>query len=230
MYNNVYIGTSISQEELGLQTQHFFGTKTNRYRVTFWKNSIPFEDMVEIGWLFRSTPGMSAEHIQKELLAHTGIHASLRWRLISIELKGKMEKDLESRALHISVHREDANLAKAKLTKLVFARHQRSHFIGGSPMRMIPLCKDVSPRNKPKCVHYAGRQQNFLKELASAEVFDILQIDIKSVGLQGKTLRDLILEIPLRDLPNRQAFLSVDRAFNKSTVKLYFYEKDDSEC
>jgi hypothetical protein len=210
MYLNVYIGTSISQEELGLRTQHFFGTKTNHTRVAFWKNSIPFKDVVEIGWLFRSTPGMSAEHIQKELLAHTGIHASLRWRLISIELKGKMEKYLESRALHISVHREDANLAKAKLTKLVFARHRRSHFIGGSPMRMIPLCKDVSPRNKPKCVHYAGRQQNFLKELASAEVFDILQIDIKSVGLQGKTLRDLILEIPLRDLPNRQAFLSVD--------------------
>jgi hypothetical protein len=230
MYLNVFIGTSISQEELGLRTQHFFGTKTNRTRVAFWKNSIPFEDVVEIGWLFRSTPGMSAEHIQKELLAHTGIHASLRWRLISIELKGKMEKDLESRALHISVRREDANLAKAKFTKLVFARHRRSHFIGGSPMRMIPLCKDVSPRNKPKCVHYAGRQQNFLKELASAEVFDILQIDIKSVGLLGKTLRDLILEIPLRDSPNRQAFLSVDRAFNKSTVKLHFYEKDESEC
>jgi hypothetical protein len=141
-----------------------------------------------------------------------------------------LEKDLESRALHISVCREDANLAKAKFTKLVFARHRRSHFIGGSPMRLIPLCKDVSPRNKPKCVHYTGRQQNFLKELATAEIFDILQIDIKSVGLQGKTLRELILEIPLRDSLTRQAFLSVDCAFNKSSVKLCFYEKDDSEC
>jgi hypothetical protein len=230
MYLNVYVGTSISQEELGIRTHHFFGTKTNRTRVAFWKNAIPFEDVVEIGWLFRSTPGMSAEHIQKELLAHTGIHASLRWRLISIELKGKMDKDLESRALHISVRREDANLAKAKFTKLVFARHRRSHFIGGSPMRLIPLCKDVSPRNKPKCIHYAGRQQNFIKELASAEIFDILQIDIKSVGLQGKTLRELILEIPLRESPSRQAFLSVDRAFYKSTVKLCFYAKDDTEC
>jgi hypothetical protein len=97
-------------------------------------------------------------------------------------------------------------------------------------MQLIPLCKDVSPRNKPKCVHYAGRQQNFLKELASAEIFDILQIDINSVGLQGKTLRNLILEIPLRDSPTHQAFLSVDRAFNKSSIKLCFYKKDDSEC
>jgi hypothetical protein len=76
---------------------------------------------------------MSAENIQKELLVHTSIHASLRWRLIHIRVKGKLTEDLESRALHISVHREDCNLAKAKFTKLIFARHRRSHFIGGKP-------------------------------------------------------------------------------------------------
>jgi hypothetical protein len=204
MYLNVYIGASVAYEELGKRTQYFFGTNSNRIRVGMWKNSLPFEDVVEIGWLFRSTPGMSAEQIQKELFAHTGIHASLRWKLISIGVKGKLTADLESRALHISVRREDCNLAKAKFTKLVFARHRRSHFIGGSPMRLIPLYKDVSPRNKIKCVHYAGRQQNFLKEILTAEIFDILQVDIQSVGLQGRTLRELILEIPLRDFPTRQ--------------------------
>jgi hypothetical protein len=230
MFLNVYIGTSISLEELGLRTQFFFGTKQNMKRVGVWKNSIPFEDVVEIGWLFRSTPGMSTESIQKELFAHTGIHASLRWKLIHMGLKGKLTEDLESRALHISVRREDCNLAKAKFTKLIFARHRRSHFIGGSPMRLIPLYKDVSPRNQSKCVHYSGRQQNFLKEIRPAEIFDIAQIDIKSVGLQGRTLRELILEIPIRDTPTRQAFLSVDRAFNSSNVKVFFYEKHDSEC
>jgi hypothetical protein len=230
MYLNVYIGTSISYEELGKRTQYFFGSNSNRTRIGIWKNAIPFEDVVEIGWLFRSTPGMLAEQIQKELLAHTGIHAALRWKLISIGVKGKLTEELESRALHISVRRDDCNLAKAKFTKLVFARHRRSHFIGGSPMRLIPLYKDVSPRNKIKCVHYAGRQQNFLKEIMTADIFDILQIDIHSVGLQGRTLRDLILEIPLRDSPTRQAFLSADRSFNGSTVKLCFYAKNDSEC
>jgi hypothetical protein len=230
MFLNVYIGTSISLDELGLRTQFFFGTKPNMKRVGVWKNSIPFEDVVEIGWLFRSTPGMSTKSIQKELLVHTGIHASLRWKLIHIGVKGKLTEDLESRALHISVHREDCNLAKAKFTKLIFARHRRSHFLGGSPMRLIPLFKDVSPRNQIKCVHYSGRQQNFLKEIRPAEIFDILQIDIKSVGLHGRTLRELILEIPIRDTPTRQAFLSVDRAFNSSNVKVFFYEKYDSEC
>jgi hypothetical protein len=230
MYLNVYVGSSISYEELGKRTQYFFGSNSNRTRIGIWKNAIPFEDVVEIGWLFRSTPGMSAEQIQKELLGHTGIHAALRWKLISIGVKGKLTEELESRALHISVRRDDCNLAKAKFTKLVFARHRRSHFIGGSPMRLIPLYKDVSPRNKIKCVHYAGRQQNFLKEIMIADMFDILQIDIHSVGLNGRTLRELILEIPLRDSPTRQAFLSADRSFNGSTVKLCFYAKNDSEC
>jgi hypothetical protein len=148
MYLNTYIGGSVPYEELGKRTQYFFGTNTNRTRVGIWKNAIPFEDVVEIGWLFRLTPGMSPVQIQKELFAHTGIHASLRWKLISIGVKGKLTEDLESRALHISVRREDCNLAKAKFTKLVFARHRRSHCIGGSPMRLIPLYKDVSPRNK----------------------------------------------------------------------------------
>jgi hypothetical protein len=173
---------------------------------------------------------MSAENIQKELLAHTGIHASLRWRLINIGVKGKLTEDLQSRALHISVRREDCNLAKAKFTKLIFARHCRSHFIGGSPMRLIPLYKDVSPRNQIKCIHYCGQQQNFLKEFITAELFDILQIDIKSVGLQGQTLRELILKIPIRDAPTCQAFLSADHSFNGSTVKLCFHEKNESEC
>lgn len=79
-------------------------------------------------------------------------------------------------------------------------------------------------------MHYAGRQQKFLKEIFTAEIFDILQVDIQSVGLQGRTLRELILEIPLRDTPTRQAILSADWSFNGSTVKLCFYKKHDSEC
>jgi hypothetical protein len=42
-------------------------------------------------------------------------------------------------------------------------------------------------------------------------------------------LRELILEIPLRK-SGKQAFLSVDRTFNGSSVKLVCYEKHQSEC
>jgi hypothetical protein len=230
MWLRVYIGSTISDEELGSRTHYFFGTQKNKKRVGFWKNGIQFEETVEIGWLYRSTPGMSAQSIQKELFAHTGIHTSLRWRLVNIpQLKGEIPENLQVRALHITVRKEDGNLAKAKFTKLVFARHRRSHFIGGSPMRLIPISRDLSPHNQDKCLHFAGRQLTFLKNTVVCESFDILQIDNKAVGLQGRTLRELILEIPLRD-SGRQAFLSVDRTFNGSSVKLVCYEKHTSEC
>jgi hypothetical protein len=206
MWLRVYLGSVLPEEELGGRTQYFFGTQKNRKRVGFWKNGIQFEDTIEIGWLYRSTPGMLAPSIQKELFAHTGIHASLRWKLVTIpQLKGEIPENLQVRALHITVRKEDGNLAKAKLTKLVFARHRRSHFIGGSPMRLIPVSRDLSPHNQDKCLHFAGRQLTFQKNIVVAESFDILQIENKAIGLQGRTLRELILEIPLRD-SGRQAF------------------------
>jgi hypothetical protein len=77
MYLRVFMGTSISEEELGIRTQYFFGANNKRKRVAVWKNHLQFEDTVEIGWLFRSTPGMSPDTIQKELVAHTGIYAAV---------------------------------------------------------------------------------------------------------------------------------------------------------
>jgi hypothetical protein len=96
-------------------------------------------------------------------------------------------------------------------------------------MRLIPISNDLSLHNQDKCLHFAGRQLTFLKSIVVCESFDILQIDNKAIGLQGRTLRDLILEIPLRD-SGRQTFLSVDHTFNGSSVKLVCYEKHQSEC
>jgi hypothetical protein len=96
-------------------------------------------------------------------------------------------------------------------------------------MRLIPVSRDLSPHNQDKCLHFAGRQLTFQKNIVVAESFDILQIDNKAIGLQGRTLRELILEIPLRD-SGCQAFLSVDRTFNGLSVKLVCYQKNQSEC
>jgi hypothetical protein len=230
MYIKVFLGMSTSHEELGKQTQHFFGTVKNKTRVGMWKSTLQFEDVVDIGWLFRSTPGMSPETISQELFAHTGIHTSLRWKVISQNARGELKKEDLVRALHISVRREDVNLAKAKFVRLIFAKHRRSHFIGGSPMRLIPINRDLSPVNKEKCKWIMQKQSEFLASLKSSEIFDIVNIDGKAVGLNGKTLRELILEIPLKETPNKSAFLSADRAFNQSSTKLYYYAANESEC
>jgi hypothetical protein len=173
---------------------------------------------------------MTPSIIQEELLRHTGIKVAARWRMISTGSKGTVPAELKVKAIHLSVRHEDVNLAKAKFTKLIFARHRRSHFIGGSPMRMIPISRDLSPTNKLKCIHYISKQSVFLAQLDSVECKDILYIDTPVLGLKGRTLRELILEIPLRNNPTRQAFLSADRAFNKPTAKLFYNHDNANEC
>jgi hypothetical protein len=221
----------MSFKDLNKETQFFFGAKQNQSRVAFWINELQFENTVEIWWLYRSTPGMSSKTIQQQLFAHTGICTSLHWKNISQPaVKGELEKAQQIRALHILVRREDENLAKAKFTKLIFAHHRRSHFFGGSPMRLIPPARQLSSLNQVKFQFYIGHQGNFLSQIKASEIFTILDIDSQAIGLHCRTLRELILEIPLRETPAVQAFLSADRTYNKSTVKLFFYSKNQSEC
>jgi hypothetical protein len=62
------------------------------------------------------------------------------------------------------------------------------------------------------------------------ESWEIINLNNAAVGLNGTSLHRLILEIPLRDEPSRQAFLSVDRAFNNASTKFYFFKANASEC
>jgi hypothetical protein len=224
------MGCDLTAEELGKQTSGFFNSTKNRSRIGFWRNPLQFEETVEIGWLFHSTPGMNAATIQDEIFRHCGIKTALRWKIIATEFKGNLPKTLQIRAYHVSVRREDMAVAKFVLTRKIFARHRRSHFIGGSPMRVIPILKDVSPHHKSKCMYYIALQSSFLHKIDSMESWEIINLNEAAVGLNGATLRRLILEIPLRDDPGRQAFLSVDRSFNNASTKFYFYKANASEC
>jgi hypothetical protein len=173
---------------------------------------------------------MNVETIQDEIFRHCGIKTALRWKIIATELKGNLLKNLQIRAYHVSVRRKDMAAAKFVLTRKIFAKHRRSHFIGGSPMRLIPIMKDISPNHKQKCLYYIALQSSFLQKIDSMESWEIINLNNDAIGLNGASLRRLILEIPLRDEPSRQAFLSVDRAFNNASTKFYFYKNNASEC
>jgi hypothetical protein len=124
MYIRVYIGCNLSDEELGKSTSGFFYSMKNRTRIGFWKNPLQFEEVVEIGWLFHSTPGMDASTIQDEIFRHCGIKTALRWKIIATELKENLPTNLQIRAYHVSVRREDMAAAKFVLTRKIFARHR----------------------------------------------------------------------------------------------------------
>jgi hypothetical protein len=89
--------------------------------------------------------------------------------------------------------------------------------------------KDVSPNHKQKCIYYIALQSLFLNKIDSMESWEIINLTNTAVGLNGASLRRLILKIPLRDDPSRQAFLSVDRAFNNASTKFYVFKANASE-
>lgn len=97
-------------------------------------------------------------------------------------------------------------------------------------MRLVPVNRNLSPENKAKSIHLRKRHGKFLAELETMETWEIQDIDSKAIGLNGKTLRELILEIPLKKDETKQAFLSVDRTFNASTVLFYFLKENAAEC
>jgi hypothetical protein len=114
-----------------------------------------------------------------------GIKTALRWKIIATELKGDLPKTLQIRAYHVSVRCKDMAAAKFVLTRKIFARHRRSHFIGGSPMRLIPTMKDVSPNHKQKCIYYIALQSSFLNKIGSMEFWEIINLTNVAVGLNG---------------------------------------------
>jgi hypothetical protein len=108
-------------EELGKQTSGFFNSLKNRSHVGFWINPLQYEEIIKIGWLFYSTPGMNADTIQEEIYKHCGIKTALRWKIIATELKGNLPMALQICAYHVSVRREDMAAAKFVLTRKIFA-------------------------------------------------------------------------------------------------------------
>jgi hypothetical protein len=90
--------------------------------------------------------------------------------------------------------------------------------------------KDVSPNHKQKCIYCTALQSSFLNKIDSMESWEIINLTNMAVGLNGATLRRLILKIPLQDEPSRQAFLPVDRAFNSALTKFYFFKANTSKC
>lgn len=97
-------------------------------------------------------------------------------------------------------------------------------------MRLIPICRDLSPPNRQKSAYFCALQSSFLADIDSMESWEIINVDGAAIGLNQRKLHEIILEIPLRDDPSRQAFLSVERSFNSAATKFFFYKAHSAEC
>jgi hypothetical protein len=128
---------------------------------------------------------------------HGHSHGTPLENYITTSERGIKERSQDKSASYLCPTRRCENLANAKFTKLIFAQHCKTHFIGGGPMQRIPLSHHLSVQNQAKCVYYTSCQGSFLSEIKAAEIVTILDIDSQVIGLNGCTLRQLILVIPL---------------------------------
>jgi hypothetical protein len=126
--------------------------------------------------------------------------------------------------LHIEVDGEHRNEAKDALEGIYNAEatgwplHLR--------MRAVPLFKDVMTNSQVKTGvnRLIGCQASFNNDKFGKKkinLCEIKELDFEAAG-SGKTLRDMIMEIPQQDDPTKNLFHSVDhlRSTNRATVVL----------
>lgn len=162
--------------------------------------------------------------IEQKLLQSTGkqIQVGLRWRIIQLDRAGRIPDDEAVKAVHIEVDRNVRNEAKSALEDMYSAT--ATDWPLHTRMRAVPLLRDVMNNQVKRDIHrLIGRQASFNDEdLGKRKIntWEIKELDFSSAAL-GKTLRDLIMDIPRMDDPSRKLFHSADHLrSNRSTVVL----------
>jgi hypothetical protein len=162
--------------------------------------------------------------IEEELFNRMGrqIPVGLHWRTIQLDKPGRIPDDEVVKALHIEVDREHRNEAKQALegiynsTATVFPLHLC--------LRAVPLLKDVMNSHVKadiKCI--IARQASFNNEdfgKKKINSWEIKTLDFKA-SASGKTLRDMIMEIPQQDVTNLPLFCSVDQLRSKQSTVVF---------
>jgi len=129
------------------------------------------------------------------------------WRkTISLEQRGLIPKDQRVQAIHTEVPyaMKDAG-TKALLelyrhsTRNVFSHDVKARFV-------LPTQYIRNPHTTIKIDRLCSRQQMFKKRVSSAEIGSISNLDF-SAGLEGKTLRTIIMGIEYSTIPNHNYLL-----------------------
>jgi hypothetical protein len=228
-YIEVRMGHDMSVRDLRFESSEFFGSDKNRNRVGFWYKHLQHDNIVEIGWLLGSTLSMSLDRLAVEVF-----HRSKRQVEIGCRYKGIALKEFNPnlppgefvKAIHIEVKKEQAKAAKKYLTQL-FSHHRASDFVMGTPMRLVPVLKDLSTRSERKCLRLRARQKFFVADIRNARTWQIDSVDYRSELLDDKNLRDFIMAIPLANDPNRNLFIACEPQGDGATLFSFLNSHSD---
>ena len=231
-YISVRLGHERPTQELRQASADFFESEQNRNQVAYWYQPLQDEDPVEVGYLYGSTPFMSVERLAAEICDRSEgkIAVGCRWHVIALKkYVAGLPKPQRVKAIHIQVQRKQLAVATRFLQRL-FTSKRTSNFIMGTKMRLCPLISKVSTvENEAKCAQMRVYQGVFLHELQNSRVFTISDVDFRSKKMDGMSLRDLIMAIPLNAKPSRNLFLSCDTQ-RDGVVVLTFLASDNVEA
>lgn len=231
-YVSVRMGHESSSKDLRILSAEFFDLAANRYRVGYWYRSLQHENPVEIGWLLGSTNSMSVERLKTEILHRSDGKVEVGCRHHVIALKNydpNLPEEQRYRAIHIEVKAEQLVDATNYIADL-FPSNRKSNFVLDAPMRFVPVISNQTrPTTSEACMHLRERHGGFLTQVRNARTWSIGSLDHRSKRMGKKSIRDLIMAIPLSTNPARKLFIACEAQSDGATV-LSFIDSNSDEA
>ena len=207
MYVSVYLGHDRPFKDLHSEIDWWLAQQGYGW----YKKALQCEKSVVIGWLLYSTIDMDREILAAEIFKATGVTVGLRFRTISVNSKESLSKDQLVGAIHVEIDERNYFGDKARIEDL-YKADREANFPLDIKVRLCPQVQDASdPSSTVKFERLRIRQAAFLANVYKTLSGDIGVLDFVDEKLEGKSLRNLIMNI--RDEEGTRIFVSVDRHF-----------------
>lgn len=209
LYFSMYLGHELSFSDLHTNINHeLLDTRSGWYR-----KQLQCEDTEVIGWLLYTTNDMDLAELMQKILTRYRVTVGLRWRAIApYTATGKIS------AVHVEVNKKTANRDRA-IIKRIYSSTATS-FPLSIKARLVPTLDQArGMESGNKISRLRTRQAVFLYNVSKQQDYSIATLDYADSQLEGKTLRDIIMEMTAPGQPDTPLFVSVDRHWaNKGFV------------
>jgi hypothetical protein len=183
--------------------------------IGLWPKACDHETAVDVAWFLYSTRFQEADRLLTLLSKLIGEKISIKYKNVRTTTFNKKDpNDISepTRALHVEAPIERASEIRAKLRRL-YGKGTRS-FPDGTKMRIIPTFKAVfSSEGKSGFGTLVSLQSALQQKIATGNSWEFnsnLALD-EICPADGKTLRELIMEIPSSSDSTIPLFHSVDK-------------------
>ncbi len=188
-----------------------------------------------MGWLLYSTRQQDEERIAEIMTKLTGETIGVKWKPIRTTDGVHRKKDPNSTrvyTLHLESAADRAQEARTKLSK--WFGSSSKNFPDGTKMRLVPPFNTVlSLGNKQKYASLIARQAALNSRLGSATTWEFstnLMLD-RIEPKSGRSLRDIIMEIPSQVFPGTPMFHTMDKQWrSENGVTFTFLPENDSDA